>query len=144
MDHTMNEPSTAFVAASWMALLQGAIAFALGLSDANVPPHEKGYLFMLLIYALFSAVSLQKAMRERVENNTPVASLYCILYAVSLALCVALLAIGLFNAPLLRSEKAFYAMAFLLELFGAVTVQKNVQDMAALRGTGALNGDTQF
>ena len=37
---------------------------------------------------------------------------------------------GLWNATLQNSEKGFYAMAFLLSLFAAVAVQKNLRDMA--------------
>lgn len=43
-----------------------------------------------------------------------------------------LLAIGLWNAQLAASEKGFYGMAFAPSLFAAVTVQKNVRDMASL------------
>ena len=45
---------------------------------------------------------------------------------------VLLLTVGLWNAELELSEKGFYAMAFALSLFGAVTVQKNVRDLALL------------
>ena len=38
---------------------------------------------------------------------------------------------GTAQASLAPSEKGFYAMAFLLSLFGGVAVQKNVRDMAA-------------
>ncbi|MRX11634.1 hypothetical protein GJ697_27785 [Pseudoduganella sp. FT25W] len=41
--------------------------------------------------------------------------------------------IGLWNAQLALSEKGFYGMAFLLSLFAAVTVQKNVRDIAAIK-----------
>ena len=40
---------------------------------------------------------------------------------------------GLWNAGLAPSEKGFYAMAFALSMFAAVTVQKNVRDLAAAR-----------
>ena len=40
-------------------------------------------------------------------------------------------AVGLWNATLLRSEKGFYAMSFVLALYAAVTVQKNGRDAAA-------------
>ena len=48
----------------------------------------------------------------------------------SLSLSVLLLSVGLWNATLAASEKGFYAMAFLLSLFGAVAVQKNIRDVA--------------
>ena len=53
---------------------------------------------------------------------------------VLLALALALLAIGLWNAELLASEKGFYAMSFVLSLFAAVAIQKNVRDVALLTG----------
>jgi D-aminopeptidase len=40
-----------------------------------------------------------------------------------------LLAVGLWNADLLKSEKGFYSMAYVLSLFAAVSVQKNIRDM---------------
>jgi uncharacterized membrane protein YiaA len=43
-------------------------------------------------------------------------------------LCIVLLAVGLFNATLLPSEKGFYAFAFVLAIFGAIAVQKNTRD----------------
>lgn len=41
------------------------------------------------------------------------------------------MAVGLWNATVDRSEKGFFAMAFLLSLFGAIAVQKNTRDIAA-------------
>jgi uncharacterized membrane protein YiaA len=41
---------------------------------------------------------------------------------------ITLLIIGLWNAELLRSEKGFYAMSFLLAIFSAIAVQKNTRD----------------
>jgi len=84
----------------------------------------------------FAAVSLQKSVRDRLEG-IPVTGLYFALCWVSLALCVLLLAVGLWNASLAASEKGFYAMAFLLGLFGAVAVQKNVRDLAPFKAQQA-------
>jgi uncharacterized membrane protein YiaA len=42
-----------------------------------------------------------------------------------------LLVIGLWNAAILQSEKGFYAFAFMLGLFGAIAVQKNIRDAQA-------------
>ena len=49
---------------------------------------------------------------------------------ISLLLALLLLSVGLFNATLAPSEKGFYAMSFVLSLFAAVAVQKNVRDSA--------------
>jgi uncharacterized membrane protein YiaA len=95
-----------------------------------MPLNEKGYYFTLLMYGLFAAVSLQKSVRDRL-SGIAVTSMYFGLCWVSLFLVVGLMTIGLWNASLASSEKGFYAMAFLLSLFAAVAVQKNVRDIAA-------------
>ena len=125
-------PTPAFVAASWIALLAGASAFMLGLWNAGMQLNEKGYYFTILMYGLFAAVSLQKSVRDRAEG-TPVSGLYFSLCWVSVLLTMLLLTVGLVNATLTLSEKGFYAMAFLLSLFAAVAVQKNVRDIGALK-----------
>ena len=48
----------------------------------------------------------------------------------STILAIILLVVGLWNATLLPSEKGYYAFSFLLALFGAIAVQKNVRDAA--------------
>jgi uncharacterized membrane protein YiaA len=132
-------PTPAFVAASWIALLAGASAFMIGLWNAGMQLNEKGYYFTILMYGLFAAVSLQKSVRDRAEG-TPVSGLYFGLCWLSLALTMLLLTVGLINATLTLSEKGFYAMAFLLSLFAAVAVQKNVRDLNAVKQAGAQPG----
>lgn len=126
-----NGPTPAFVGASWLALLAGASAFMIGLWNAAMQLNEKGYYFTLLMYGLFAAVSLQKSVRDRAEG-AQVSGLYFSLCWLSLLLTMLLLTVGLFHATLALSEKGFYAMAFLLSLFAAVAVQKNVRDLGAL------------
>jgi uncharacterized membrane protein YiaA len=133
-----NRPTGAFVSASWAALLIGALTYLVGLWNANMQLNEKGYYFTLLMYGLFSAVSLQKSVRDRLEG-IPVTGIYFGLCWVSLGISVALLAVGLWNATLASSEKGFYAMSFLLSLFGAVAVQKNVRDLAQFKTDEAPN-----
>ncbi len=129
----IQKPTGAFVAASWTALMIGALVYLIGLWNAQMQLNEKGYYFVLLMYGLFSAASLQKSVRDRLEG-IPVTNLYYSLCWTSLILVISLLVIGLFNASLSGSEKGFYAMAFLLSLFGAVAVQKNVRDISAIEG----------
>jgi uncharacterized membrane protein YiaA len=81
------------------------------------------------MYGLFSAVSLQKTVRDRSEGLA-VTGLYAGLCWLSLMAAVLLLAIGLWNASLALSEKGFYAMAFVLSLFAVTAVQKNVRDVS--------------
>lgn len=121
-------PSSAFVGAAWVALMVGVLMFLVGLWNATMALNEKGYYFALLMYGLFAAVSLQKSVRDRIEG-TPVTAMYFGLCWMSVLLVVVLIAIGLWNATLASSEKGFYAMSFVLSLFAAVTVQKNVRDM---------------
>ncbi len=123
------KPTPAFIAASWGALLIGAVVYLIGLWNAQMALNEKGYYFTILMYGLFSAVSLQKTVRDKSEG-IPATNLYYGLCWLSLLIAVSLLVIGLWNATLSPSEKGFYAMAFLLALFGAVAVQKNVRDLA--------------
>lgn len=124
----MNQkPSNAFIAAAWVALLAGSISFCVGLWNADMYLNEKGYYFTVLMYGLFSAVSLQKAVRDQLEG-IPVTTIYYGISWFSTVLTILLLVIGLWNADLLRSEKGFYGMSFTLSLFAAVAVQKNIRD----------------
>jgi uncharacterized membrane protein YiaA len=81
------------------------------------------------MYGLFAAVSLQKSVRDRLEG-VKVTGIYFGLCWISLLLSILLLTVGLFNATLAGSEKGFFAMSFVLSLFAAVAVQKNVRDVA--------------
>jgi uncharacterized membrane protein YiaA len=131
----IQRPTGAFVAASWAALFIGAVVYGLGLWNANMALNEKGYYLVILLYGLFAAVSLQKSVRDRMEG-IPVTGLYYNLCWVSIGVCMVLLLVGLWNANLQFSEKGFYGIAFLLALFGAIAVQKNVRDIAlAERGS---------
>ena len=124
----MNQkPSNAFIGASWVALLAGMITFNIGLWNAEMTLNEKGYYFTVLMYGLFSAVSLQKTVRDQIEG-IPVTNIYYGLSWFSTILAVLLLVIGLWNSELTRSEKGFYGMAFTLSLFAAIAVQKNTRD----------------
>ena len=132
MDQYINKPSPAFMAVSWVALLAGAAAYGIGLFNAQMALNEKGYYLILILYGLFSAVSLQKIVRDKLEG-LQVTTIYYGLCWVSVVICLVLLALGLWNATLALSEKGFYIMAFLLSLFGAVAVQKNIRDLEYLR-----------
>ena len=122
-------PTPPFVAASWAALLVGTVAFCVGLVNAEMMLNEKGYYGTVLAFGLFAVVSMQKSVRDRAEH-VPVSALYHGLCGLAVTLSLSLLVVGLWNAELALSEKGFYGMAFVLSLFGAVTVQKNVRDLA--------------
>jgi uncharacterized membrane protein YiaA len=125
-------PTPAFIGASWLALLVGALGYNAGLWNAAMPLNEKGFYFVILMYGLFASVSVQKSVRDRTEG-IPVNGLYFGLCWLSVLICLVLLAVALWNAELERSEKGFYGMAYLMSLFGAIAVQKNVRDTAAIR-----------
>lgn len=121
------KPSNAFIAASWFALLAGMAAFIIGLWNAQMALNEKGYYFTILLYGMFSAISLQKSVRDQLEG-IPVTGIYYGLSWFSTIAAIALLTVGLWNATLTLSEKGFYGMSFLLSLFAAIAVQKNTRD----------------
>lgn len=133
------KPSNAYVAASWIALLIGMIGFIVGLWNATMQLNEKGYYFTVLMYGLFSAVSVQKCVRDRMEGIF-VTDIYYGLSWFSTILTIVLLVVGLWNATLLPSEKGFYAFAFLLSVFGAISVQKNTRDAQAAKPGAATAG----
>ncbi|RYF86047.1 MAG: hypothetical protein EON98_04830, partial [Chitinophagaceae bacterium] len=58
------QPSPAFVGASWVALLIGITAFIIGLWNAEIELNEKGYYFTVLLFGLYAAISVQKAIRD--------------------------------------------------------------------------------
>jgi len=124
----MNQkPSSAFVGASWIALMAGFAAYNIGLFNATMQLNEKGYYFTILIFGVFAAISVQKCVRDRLEG-IPVTNIYYGIAWFCTILSIVLLTVGLWNATLALSEKGFYAMAFLMSLFAAIAVQKNTRD----------------
>jgi uncharacterized membrane protein YiaA len=120
-------PTKAFKLASIAALVTGVAAYFIGLYNAPMALNEKGYYFTIMLFGLFAVVSLQKTVRDKMEN-IPTTKAYFLASIVAAVSAIALLVIGLMNAELLLSEKGFFGMAFTLSLFAAVTVQKNVRD----------------
>lgn len=139
---TAQRPTGAFVGASWAALFVGALTYVTGLWNAQMALNEKGYYFTVLAFGLFAAVSLQKTVRDRLEA-IPVTGIYFGLCWVALGLAILLLTVGLWNANLAGSEKGYYAMSFLLALFGAVAVQKNIRDIALFERLNPTASDNE-
>ena len=126
------KPSAAFVGASWLALIVGSLGYLIGLWRADAKDmllNEKGFYFVVLMFGLFSVVSLQKSVRDRLDN-IPVSDIYYGICWGATFMSILLLVVGLWNASVLPSEKGYYAFSFMFALFGAVAVQKNTRDGA--------------
>ena len=139
---TQNKPTKAFRIASLAALVVGVAAYFIGLYNAPMALNEKGYYFTIMLFGLFSVVSLQKTVRDKMEG-VPTTKAYFLASAVATASAIVLLVIGLLNAELLLSEKGFFGMAFTLSLFAAITVQKNVRDSQTADESRNTKSDTQ-
>ena len=124
-------PTSAFVSASWMAVLIGMVSYCIGLWNAVMELNEKGYYFTILLFGLFSVVSVQKSVRDR-QEGIPVSDMYYGISWFTTIASITLLVIGLWNANLDLSEKGFYGMSFTLSLFAAIAVQKNTRDIQYL------------
>lgn len=128
------QTSPAYILASWVALAVGMAGYLIGLWNSEMGIEEKGYYFVVLAFGLFGAVSLQKSVRDRLEGML-VSDIYYGICWGGLIMAVSLLGIGLFNATNFDlGDKGFYAMAYVLAMFSAVTVQKNVRDQLTLDG----------
>jgi len=121
------KPTPAFIGASWLVLFVGIISYCIGLWNSDMQLNERGYYFTILLFGLFSAISVQKSVRDRLEG-VAVTDLYYGISWFSALSAILLLIIGLWNADLLLSEKGFYGMAYLLSLYASIAVQKNTRD----------------
>lgn len=125
----LQKPTAAFIGASWFALIIGMGAYLVGLWNASMELSEKGYYLAILLLGLFAAISVQKAVRDRAEK-IPVTGIYYGIAWFCVVTSLVLLAVGLWNSPMLLSEKGFYGVAMAMSLFAATAVQKNVRDAA--------------
>lgn len=124
-----NKPSSAYALTSLACLGLGAGGFLVGLfNTTTLALSEQGFYATLLAFGLFAAVSVQRNVRDQ-QEGLDVPKLYGLLSYVATGLALALLVVGLFNADLALSEKGYYAMSFVLALFSAITVQKNMRDL---------------
>lgn len=132
----MSQPTAAYVGASWAMMLIGVLAYLFGLANAETMVlNEKGYYFAVLVLGLYASISLQKTIRDK-SDGIPTTRQYYFISWVALAIAIALIVLGLYNAQgLSLSEKGFYMMAYSMSLFAAITIQKNTRDAM---GTPAL------
>ncbi|MGB3466453.1 MAG: YiaA/YiaB family inner membrane protein, partial [Cyclobacteriaceae bacterium] len=68
MKASIQKPSNAFIGASWVVLMIGIASYVIGLWNAKMQFNEKGYYFTVLIFGLFSVISLQKTVRDQLEK----------------------------------------------------------------------------
>jgi uncharacterized membrane protein YiaA len=132
--HRVYKPTQAYISATWAALAIGVIGYLVGLWNANISLNEKGYYLAIFILAMFSAVTLQKTVRDK-QEGLPTTTVFVGMCWAAFFSSIALLGIGLFNADMFLSEKGFYGMAFILSLFAIITVQKNIRDLTNDDGT---------
>lgn len=123
------KPTGAYIGASWFVLLIGVASYLVGLWNANMVMSDKGFYFTILLFGLFSVISIQKTIRDRAED-IPVTGIYYGVAWFCVAASLILLVVGLWNADMLLSEKGFYGLSMVLSLFAVISVQKNVRDMA--------------
>jgi len=131
------KPTPAFVGASWLVLFVGIISYCIGLWNSDMQLNERGYYFTILLFGLFSAISVQKSVRDRLEG-VAVTDLYYGISWFSALSAILLLIIGLWNADLLLSEKGFYGMAYLLSLYASIAVQKNTRDKSYIENNEVI------
>jgi uncharacterized membrane protein YiaA len=122
------KPTPAFIGAAWASLGIGLISYCIGLWNSDMLLNEKGYYFTVILFGLFSAISVQKCVRDRAEG-IEVTDIYYGLSWFTTITSIILLVVGLRNADLWMSEKGFYGMSFTLALFAAIAVQKNTRDV---------------
>ncbi len=121
------KPTAAFIGAAWASLGIGLLSYCIGLWNSDMLLNEKGYYFTVILFGLFSAISVQKCVRDRAEG-IEVTDIYYGLSWFTTITSIILLVVGLRNADLWLSEKGFYGMSFTLALFAAIAVQKNTRD----------------
>jgi uncharacterized membrane protein YiaA len=122
LENVMKKENQAFYIASWVALGIGVASYLVGLWNAELENAIKGYYFTVFAFGLYAAVSIQKTVRDRIEQ-IPVSSIY---YGIS---ALSLFGIAIYqNDDLILSEKGFYSIAYVLSLYSCIVVQKNVRD----------------
>jgi uncharacterized membrane protein YiaA len=127
-----NQPSGAFIGASWAGLIIGMGAFLIGLWNIEATLNEKGFYLAILLMGLFSVISVQKSVRDKMEG-IPITPIYFGLSWFMTTFSMVLLIIGLWNADFEMSDKGFFAMSFVLSLFASVAIQKNTRDILNLK-----------
>lgn len=117
-----------FYMTSWAALAIGIVAYLTGLWNAELESAIKGYYFTVFAFGLYAAVSIQKTVRDRIDN-IPVSGIYYGISWAAILLALLLFGVAIYqNDNLALSEKGFYTISYIMSLFACVVVQKNVRD----------------
>lgn len=128
----MKKENQAFYIASWSALGIGITSYLAGLWNAELEDAIKGYYFTVFTFGLYSAVSIQKTVRDKLEQ-IPVSSIYYGISWAAIVLALSLFGVAIYqNDDLILSEKGFYSIAYVLSLYSCIVVQKNVRDAQEL------------
>ena len=128
----MKKENQAFYIASWVALGIGVSSYLVGLWNAELEDAIKGYYFTVFAFGLYAAVSIQKTVRDKLEQ-IPVSSIYYGISWAAIILALSLFGIAIYqNDDLILSEKGFYSIAYVLSLYSCIVVQKNVRDAQEL------------
>ena len=128
----MKKENQAFYIASWVALGIGVSSYLVGLWNAELENAIKGYYFTVFAFGLYAAVSIQKTVRDRIEQ-IPVSNIYYGISWAAIILALSLFGIAIYqNDDLILSEKGFYSIAYVLSLYSCIVVQKNVRDSQEL------------
>lgn len=120
-------PSSLYVNLSYFAFLFSICVFGIGLFNAEMLLSEKGFYIIAIIFGFYSVITLQKALRDKMEGYD-VNESYMKLSYFGVATPIILMAIGLWNAELQLNEKGFFAVTFIMTLFSSIVVQKNIRD----------------
>lgn len=126
------KPTPAIVGAAWFVLALGCLVYGISLWRANMDQFEKAFLLATLLFGLVSAVTLQKAVRDRHEG-VPVTSIFIGVSWLGMLISLGFLGWGAWNLDVLPSEIGTYAMSYVVAVFGVIIVQKNVRDLIAFK-----------
>ena len=106
------KPTSAFIGASWVALLSGVVSYCIGLWNANMLLNEKGYYFTVLLFALFSVISVQKAVRDKLEGIDVTDIYYSLSWSTSIISILLLFAVCIISFRPITCSIYFYHRAY--------------------------------
>lgn len=107
-------------------------AYCIGLYNAELLLSEKGLYLMLLVMSVFTVVSVQKNIRDKLESIPVSEAMHKAAYGV-LGLSLTVFAVSINNVELSLSEKGFFIISFLSSLYTSLVIQKNVRDLEVFK-----------